>query len=134
MTTTVSGTNGASQVATSAVGNTNIQDGAVTAAKLATLVNPLGVGQTWQSFAVGTARVSGTPYTNLTGRPIQIVVCTGNSTSQTVTIVVDGVTVSNQTGGGSGYTQSVMGTAVIPSGSTYTVTVTGTALTWAELR
>ena len=32
----------------------------------------LGVGQTWQSFAVGSARVVGTTYYNTTGKPIEV--------------------------------------------------------------
>jgi hypothetical protein len=94
----------------------------------------LGIGQTWQTFTIGTQRVSGTTYYNTTGKPIQIIGSTANSTAQTVNIVVNGVTVSAQTGGGSGYTQGVMGTAIVPPGASYIMTITGPTLLWAELR
>lgn len=92
----------------------------------------LGItGEVWND--VTASRVSGTTYTNDKGYPIMIVVSTANSTSQSVTIVVGGVTVSTQNGGGSGYTQGVMGTAIVPTGSTYSVTFTGPSPKWTEL-
>jgi hypothetical protein len=100
-----------------------------------TAMSSLGYGQTWQTFAVGTARVSGTTYYNTTGKPIQIIGSTPNSTSQSVNITVNGTQISVQTGGGSGYTQGVMGTAIVPPGASYAMTITGIAtLLWAELR
>ena len=92
----------------------------------------LGItGEVWND--VTASRSSGTTYTNTNGYPIMIVVSTGNGTSQSVTIVVGGVTVSTQVGGGSGYTQGVMGTAIVPTGSTYSVTFTGGSPKWTEL-
>ena len=88
-------------------------------------------GETWHD--VSSSRSSGTPYTNSNGYPIMIAVSTSNSTAQGVTIVVGGVTVSSTIGGGSGYTQGVMGTAIVPTGSTYSVTYYGVSPKWTEL-
>ena len=99
-----------------------------------TAMSSLGYGQTWQLFVVGSTRISGTTYYNTTGKPIQLIGSTSNSTAQSVIIVVNGVTVSSQSGGGSGYTQGVMGTAIIPPSASYSMTITGPTLVWAELR
>lgn len=54
----------------SAVGTNEITNAAVTQAKLASAVVPLGVGQSWNN--VTSSRSEGVTYTNTTGRPILV--------------------------------------------------------------
>lgn len=95
----------------------------------------LGVGQTWQDFTA--TNTSGTPYTNSTGKPIQVnVTAQGNSTGvKTITAVVDGITVDT---GWTAVTATVLRgqvSFIVPSGSTYSVTfASATISNWAELR
>lgn len=90
----------------------------------------LGVGQTWQ--VVTGSRVSGTTYTNSTGRPIMVRVV-GAGSNQTITSSIGGVAlgviVNNNTA------SAVSDFYVVPSGATYSSTMgAGTILSWAELR
>lgn len=87
-------------------------------------VTALGRNQTWQN--VTASRSSGVTYTNTTGRPIQIAITCASGTNVTTTI--DGV-VRGQSSGGSVST----GSYVVPSGSTYSASVSGAYL-WHELR
>lgn len=93
----------------------------------------IGVAQTWQD--VTASRASGTTYTNTTGKPIQLSIVSGYSTSQSLTVVIGGVTVfAGSTTLVSGNTNSVTVTGlVVPSGMTYSVTVTA-GFVWKELR
>lgn len=97
----------------------------------------LGVNQTWQSFAVGTARVSGTTYTNSTSRPIMVAVTVGKSQDGTMstTVTVSGIPIiSSIQGMSSALTETF--TFIVPPTQTYVVTVGGltTIRHWAELR
>lgn len=108
---------------------------------------PLGQGQTW--IDVTSSRAIGTTYTNTTGRAIAVsaLVNCGNQNSR-VRISCDGSAVNIQevqgTGGGSDTTTKALGVfAIIPAGSTYSVTAdivasggTGTFTVglWKELR
>lgn len=85
----------------------------------------IGIGQTWQSFTVGSTRINGTTYTNSTGKPIQLSVMSNSGVGFTVTI--DGVLLASATT--SSYVFSV--NPVIPNGSSYVITG---AFYWAELR
>lgn len=83
----------------------------------------IGIGQTWQSVT----RLSGTQYTNSTGRPI-LVSCSWTQNSG-ANVVVDGVTIAS-------VSTSNLSTAfsfIVPSGSNYTITA-GSGLTVTELR
>lgn len=92
-----------------------------------------GVGQSWQSFTVGTNRIFGTPYTNNTGRPICVSFSNGNSSVGT-TVVVDSLTIFSLPGGG-GYGSGTGAFFVVPNNSTYTINSSGTTgISWAELR
>jgi hypothetical protein len=91
------------------------------------------LGRTWQN--VTAQRVSGTPYVNNTGLPIQVNTWITNDDSAVLNIVVDGVTVAqyvtNSTTSGATGTLS----AEVPAGSTYTITVSsGTIAAVVELR
>ncbi len=106
-------------------------DGTVVA--LATAGASFGVGQTRQTFAVGSARVPGTTYYNTTGRPIWIYV--QNASSNTLggmgTLTVGGVTMafpyswySNPTSGSSGLSAMVLpGESYVASAATHWVEV-----------
>jgi hypothetical protein len=126
------GTSGVNTVAPSTTGNVLTSNGTTWTSAAPAVPRGLGFsGEIWRD--VTASRASGTTYTNENGYPIMIVVSTANGTSQSVTIVVGGVTVSTQLGGGSGYTQGVMGTAIVPTGSTYSATFTGSSPKWTEL-
>jgi len=94
----------------------------------------LGYGQTWQS--VTGSRVSGTTYTNTTGKPIYIaVVQSGAGTNGSVTLAVNGVTVAI-VGNGSSQQTNQSAAAVVPPGGTYVATISGAQpiSNWSELR
>lgn len=102
-----------------------LPDAIITQPELATLVIPLGVGQTWQN--VSGSRVSGTTYTNSTGRPILVSV---GATIWLASAIVDGVSVAV-----TGTSNVVNVSFVVPAGSTYSATIgSGSINVWAELR
>lgn len=96
----------------------------------------IGVGQTWQT--VTGSRAYGATYTNATGKPIQVIIHATNDTNTswgTLQPTVGGVTlplasaILNQSRAYLSF--------IVPSGATYVVTNSGTALTliqWSELR
>ena len=89
----------------------------------------IGVGQTWQNVLA--SRAISTPFTNGTGRPIQVMAA-GNTAGATYTLSVDGVAASIVTlvAGQAGACN-----AIVPAGSTYRLDGTaGIAVTWSELR
>ncbi|MDN5621772.1 MAG: hypothetical protein L0G96_01455 [Acinetobacter sp.] len=83
-----------------------------------------GVGQTWQNVS----RSLGSTYTNDTGRPIQIAIFASGSSGSALALIIDGIELlrTNQS-------VSLYVTAVIPNGSSYTVTAAGLG-SWRELR
>ena len=94
----------------------------------------IGVNQTWTNVLVTPGRALGTPYTNNTGKPIQISVTASDSTvNNSMTVVVNSVTVFQQLAT-AGYSMAACN-LIIPAGATYTVSLTsGTIIIWAELR
>lgn len=93
----------------------------------------LGVSQTWAQYTTST-RVSGTTYTNSTGKPIMVILGYGRSGGWTV--VVGGVTVCNA-GHDSNNNNGHLITFIVPSGATYVCTGSqgeANASYWAELR
>lgn len=91
-------------------------------------VSDITDGRTWQTFTVGAGnqRVSGTTYTNTTGRTIQVLV-RYNQTSA-VTFNVNGTQIIQM----SGSNISNNTTFDVPNGQTYSVT--GDVAGWSELR
>lgn len=91
----------------------------------------LGVGQTWQSFTVGTQRISGTTYTNSTGKPITVFLNININTGGGATMVINGLSTFINIGY-SGV--AIPYTIIVPNGNTYQITAPQGILTWAELR
>lgn len=123
---------GSDAIQISAALNTTLV-GSLTSAGAVTGTNLFGQGQTWQSFTVGTQRISGTTYTNSTGRPISVAAYGGaGGANSTLSLVIDGFTIQAPNGA-AGVTTSVTG--IVPAGSTYSVTISaGTINGWRELR
>ena len=137
MPTVIDGTTGVSQVQDGVIVEADLANGAVTSAKMATAVQPIGVGQTWQD--VSASRLAATDYTNTTGRPITVNICTQvSNSSSTSEIVVAGVTVARNhtasTDSANNREQMTM-TAIVPAGAVYRLTSNGAnRLLWVELR
>lgn len=93
----------------------------------------LGVGQTWQD--VTASRVLGTTYTNTTGKPIQVAVRASSTATASVVVTVNGVAVPSFIHPAS---NTLAGqTVVIPTGATYSATLSagaGTLINWLEMR
>lgn len=101
--------------------------------------NDLGVDQTWQSFVIGSTRISGTTYTNSTSKPILVcVVLIGGAASASVlTGYVGGniVCYHNVTAPSAGFNSGASTNLVVPAGATYRVDIAGGGTnTWWELR
>lgn len=90
----------------------------------------LGIGQTWQ--VVTGSRVSGTSYTNSTGKPIAVRVV-GNGANVSMTSTVGGVSLgTNLNNNTAAYCVEFY---IVPPGFTYsTLMNAGTILNWSELR
>ena len=114
----------------------DLTSGSVTQAKLATLVVPIGVGQTWQD--VTASRAWGTTYTNTTGRPITVSIVIGNNGvggNPTSYLRVGGVDVAALSFNAGSYDVNTV-IAIVPSGATYSAVRGGSHVfyIWAELR
>jgi len=90
----------------------------------------IGYDQTWQN--VTGSRVSGTTYTNDTGKPIEVKVRTGAVNSGNITLNVGGVDVDRSSNANDNDTLRVA--AIVPTGATYSCTSSVTINTWVELR
>jgi hypothetical protein len=118
-------------MAVSTIDSTGLTNNTITATQLATAVQPLGVGQTWQNVAA--SRALGTTYTNSTGRPIAVSVQVQATTNGTTSIIVSGVTVNSTVAQAN---LGVASFAIIPTGATYVVDnnqASKSILYWAEL-
>jgi len=116
MTTTIDGTSGVTYPAGSTA-----------------TVAGVGDGQTWQL----PTRVSGTTYTNSTGKPILVCISlTYSATSpQSSTITVDSVIIQSSGGNNvSGASSQPVHTFVVAAGGTYVASIGGTLSKWSELR
>jgi len=88
-----------------------------------TLVTDIGEGQTWQAFT-SPARVTGTTYTNSSGKSISFSITTQADGYITVGGVIAARSAINDA------TNHL--NAIVPNGATYSMT--GNAFTWRELR
>lgn len=95
----------------------------------------IGVGQTWQSFTVGTQRIADTTYTNTTGKPIEVIVSSYGGTNNDILVYLDSG-VGFRIGIGNVNTGNALcaGSVIIPSASTYKITSVGALQSWTELR
>lgn len=91
----------------------------------------LGMAQTYQN--VTGSRVSGTTYTNNTGRPIFVVVQGIPGGGVQITASVGGVSFLVASSGSSAGSIPV-GSFIVPNGATYSATFTSGLSTWHELR
>ena len=93
--------------------------------------NAIGYNQTWQN--VLGSRGNGTTYTNSTGKPIMVAVAASpTNNNQSISATVGGVSLGAITltaGYSSGAFQFI-----VPTGTTYVVSTSGSLNTWAELR
>ena len=107
--------------------------GQTTAATAGAALGAIGVGQTWQNLTG--SRVLATTYTNSTGRPIMINVGLNTTTANTALLTIGSLTLAGSSYGVAA-TNCTFVTGIIPSGSTYSVTNTGSASInqWLELR
>lgn len=113
-------------MAISKINTNSLADAGVTSAKAETLMQPLGVGQTWTD--VSGSRAFATTYTNSTGRPITVAITTVSTGG--AYLVVNGVS-TQRTGATATYT---VVSAVVPSGGTYSLGSGGSITAWTELR
>jgi hypothetical protein len=96
-------------------------------------VGALGVGQTWQNFTT-VNRVSGTTYTNSTGKPIMVILGYGRDGGWTV--VVGGVSMFTAQHDGNNNNGNAV-SFIVPNGVTYVCTGSqgeANATRWTELR
>lgn len=88
----------------------------------------IGTGQTWQD--VTASRVSGTTYTNSTGKPIMVTISTTQGTNPIQTLISEGLIVFG--GITTASNSAIQGCAIIRNGATYLYS--GTIARWLELR
>jgi hypothetical protein len=136
MPTIIDGNSGIDKIQDNTVTSAKIVDGSVAAADMATAVQPVGVGQTWQDFTGVGGRATGATMTNSSGRPISVSISgTHGTAGSIVTLSIGGVDVNKARQGTSTYVSSVTG--IVPDGATYVVNISTGAYTitnWAELR
>lgn len=95
----------------------------------------VGVGQTWQNVLA--SRVIGVTYTNSTGRPIVVSIsATVNQADPTCTLSISGANMSSCAGTGWPAGLAIRGNllAIIPDGTTYSVSGAAQIMQWSELR
>jgi hypothetical protein len=126
------GTAAVKEVAPGASGNVLKSDGTTWVS--GTVSAGVGDGQSWQD--VTGSRAANTNYTNSTGKPIMVVVSTygfGNI-NVTIQLNVDGIMVGRDASWEAGGQLGGSVSAIVPNGSSYSVTNLSGTLTWAELR
>lgn len=116
------------------VANKSATQAAITAANAATVAQStdLGVGQTWVNLTA--SRVSGTTYTNTTGKPIMVKVSSGyTSSSNTLYLYINGVEVQQIRQDADG-TVNAWADLIVPHNSSYRINSSNGFSNWSELR
>jgi len=120
-------TSGQVTLAAPAVAGTNTATLPVATGELSMLG---GTGQNWTD--VTASRASGTTYTNTTGKPILVNANSNTSSGGSMTCVVSGVTINNNS---TGTTSSGVASFIVPPSATYRITFGTYSLSkWSELR
>jgi hypothetical protein len=123
--------NGTSAVSDASASDITTAIGSTAVALSTNSTNAIGYNQTWQN--VLSSRSSGTTYTNSTGKPIMVSVTAGpTSNNQSISATVGGVSLGSLTLT-AGYTSGGF-QFIVPTGTTYVVSTSGSLNTWAELR
>jgi hypothetical protein len=127
---TVVGTTDTQTLTNKTINASQLVSASVTATQLATAVQPIGVGQTWQAVT----RTQGVTYTNSTGRPIFLSITIEGGSGAFIQLTIDGVTGIGYVSNGSGSSGALTCTAIIPNGSTYSQAGNTATLNAFELR
>ena len=128
MPTVIDGTTGVSRVQDDVIVEATLANNAVTSAKMATAVKPIGVGQTWQNL--NASRSTGVTYTNNTGRPIMVHVNGfGSVSTNAFRIEVGGIVMRDEFDVAEGSIQ-----VIVPDNTTYVVFAPNGLNEWCELR
>jgi hypothetical protein len=132
-TTTLAGTDATQTLTNKTIDASQLVSASVTTTQLATAVQPIGVGQTWQDLTA--SRAGGTTYTNSTGRPIALGISVTNASAATTSaaqLTIGGVIVSFP-GEQANRRSALFG--IVPSGTTYSLTLSSDTIQyWTELR
>lgn len=132
---TVVGTTDTQTLTNKTINGSQLVAASVASTQLATAVQPIGVGQTWQQFS-SPARVLDTTYTNSTGRPIMVSVSANSGTTSYYEVQIGGLAVTRFSTSTT-YGATGCATFIVPDNTTYRVASVsgGAALNlWAELR
>ena len=122
-------TSGTITLAATAVAGSNTITIPASTGTVALTSQVIGIGQTWQDLTA--SRVSGTDYTNSTGKPIFISVRLDRDDGE-LQLYVDGLMIG-RTGATQGPVYYTL-TAIVPPGSIYRAEKSGNTLYWFELR
>ena len=125
-------TSGAITLAANAIAGTNTITLPASTGTAALTSDVIGVGQTWQTVT----RVTGTTYTNSTGKPIMAAVSYTCDTGNTVQgLTINGITCYAAGCSGSGDPSGF--SLIVPNGATYRFLTNGGSISlvsWSELR
>ena len=122
-TTTLVGTDATQTLTNKTIDASQLVAASVTTTQLATAVQPVGVGQTWQNLSA--SRAAATTYTNSSGRPITVFIMGGSSASNSV--IIGGLTTQT-------FAAFVPVTFIVPNGDTYRIASVNSGVFWLELR
>lgn len=123
--------NGTSAVSDASASDITTAIGSTAVALSTNSTNAIGYNQTWQN--VLSSRSNGATYTNSTGKPIMVsVTASPTSNNQSISATVGGVSLGSLTLT-AGYTSGGF-QFIVPTGTTYVVSTSGSLNTWAELR